>query len=161
MIQRKAAVSLAALALGAGTLTGLAAAPAQASPSDCRETVGPVKNLSINGYNIGDFYEGFDVCGRSTYAELRFNDGWVSQQAVRATIEITRDDGGAQKTNGAPNGVTYWDAGFLPVPTSGVERFTASFTFSWWTGSRTAMCQGFSDWDYHTGTPLGADSECK
>lgn len=160
MIQSKTVLSLAALTLGVGTLAALSTAPAQASASNCRESVGPAQNLSINGYKIGQFYEGFDVCGRSTYAELRFDDLWVSQQAVTGGIAITRDDGGAQATNGAPNGITYWDAGYLPVPTSGVERFTATFNFSWWTGSRTATCQGYSNWDYHTGTPLGAGSQC-
>lgn len=158
MLQRKTAVSLAGLVLGASALTGLATAPAQAA--SCREAVGPSQNLSINGYNIGQFYEGFDFCARATYAEFRFTDLWVSQQATSGGIAITRDDGLAQATNGAPNGVTFWDAGYLPVPTSGVESFTAAFNFSWWTGSRTATCQGFSNWDYHTGTPLGAGSDC-
>ncbi|MFD9793601.1 hypothetical protein ACFWXK_21945 [Streptomyces sp. NPDC059070] len=153
---RKATLALSALALGAG-LTGFASGPAAAD--DCKRAVGPGQHLSINGYNIGDFIQGFNSCTRSAYAELHFNDLWVSQQAHTGWIGIARDGGTGPKA-GPPNGATWWESGYTPVATSGTESYTAAFTFTWWTGSRNATCAGFVDWDYSHGNTLGALSSC-
>ncbi|WHM40669.1 hypothetical protein [Streptomyces sp. BPTC-684] len=159
-IRRKAAVSLSALALGTGGLAGLATAPAHAAPNSCLRSVGPVQHLSLNGHSIGDFIQGFNSCNRTTYAELHFFDLGVSQRATTGWIGIARD-GGTGPKNGPPNGATWWDAGPIPVATSGTESYTAAFTFTWWTGSKNATCAGLVDWDYSRGNTLMYGVDCR
>ncbi|MFJ4183657.1 hypothetical protein [Kitasatospora sp. NPDC089509] len=146
--------ALTAAALTAGSMVGLAVAPA-AQAGTCTETVGPVMEVvTTGGYDLGTFYQGFDFCQKRAYAEFHFKDLWVSQVAdgnsqVWIVSGASNDPG---MHTGRPAGATWWDAGSQSVYSTSSEVYQAGFYLSW----NGNICQGHSDWYYGSGTPLGA-----
>ncbi|GAA1243811.1 hypothetical protein GCM10009665_38310 [Kitasatospora nipponensis] len=140
-----------AAAVSATSLVGLAAAP---SAQACGlQTVGHVMEVvTTAGYDLGTFYQGYDNCQHSAYAEFHFKDLWVSSVATNSRVWIVsaaRTDPGMTTYN--PNGAQWWDAGKEGIYSTGNEDFEAGFYLSW----NGYICQGYSDWYYGTGTQIG------
>lgn len=82
--KRSRALALtAAAALVGCALPLLSAEPASAA--SCLRTVGKVKDLVADGQHIGVFYQGFDQCNKTAYAELHFD-------TAKASGDVTSTD---------------------------------------------------------------------
>ncbi|MFJ1588596.1 hypothetical protein ACIOC1_35405 [Streptomyces sp. NPDC088197] len=153
-------------ALAGGSLPLLTAE--SASAASCLRTVGQIKSLVADGQHIGVFYQGFDQCNKTAYAELHFDTSHASSEVTSTDpytdndIEIEHfPDGSPGISNrNLPRGALYWDAGSVSVEQPDGEYFNASTHFYYWTGSHIAECYAVVGWDYSDGSDQGASVNC-
>jgi hypothetical protein len=143
-----------ALAVAAGSLTVLTV-PAPASASGCLSARGVQMNVETSaGYVLGKFYQGYNACNNSAYAEFHFTDLWVSRVAGGSSIAIEPEDGYGGAVAGDPHGTAWWDAAWAPLAGHSDLGFTASFTLKW----NGYTCEGHSSWDYATNLSYGYET---
>lgn len=168
MWKRSKVLALTATVVLAGCSLPVLAAES-ASAASCLRTVGDVKNLVADGQHIGVFYQGFDQCNKTAYAELHFDTSKASSD-VTSTDPYTdnvlriadREPSGPWLQNrNLPNGALFWDAGSVSVEQPDEEIFDASAHFYFWTGSRIAECFAVTGWKYSNGSPQGSDAWCR
>ncbi|MCP2341250.1 hypothetical protein [Actinomadura rupiterrae] len=160
------AAAAVAAGLATGVLPGLTAASAHADP--CLVIKGGVEAVVADGQHIGIFYQGFDQCNNTTYAEFHFDSSDTSSRVISTypytdgRIQITRVPQYNQNiTNyGLPNGALYWDAGSLSTVHPDGEQFSASAHFYFWTHSKIAECFVEVSWDYAANRQVDRGNWC-
>lgn len=166
--KRSKVLALTATAVLAGCSLPVLAA-GSASATDCLRSVGTVLNLVADNQHIGVFYQGFDQCNKTAYAELHFDSSKASSE-VTSTDPYTDNwiqiadrvpSGPRLKNSVLPSGDLYWDAGSVSVEQPDEEIFDASTNFYYWTGSHIADCYAVTGWKYADGSPQGAHANCQ
>lgn len=132
-----------------------------AHASGCLRTVGAVETVKEwwNGHTIGVFYQGYDQCTYSAYAEMHFSDVAMAGDAnINSYIEIydMGNHGPYNATYGAPGAVAYWNTSKLRISgTSESLMADLHLTFN-----NTVICNAWTGWYYGAGTPQGDGVTC-
>ncbi|MDJ0346805.1 hypothetical protein QMK19_33210 [Streptomyces sp. H10-C2] len=153
------AIQLVALILGLAGGGAVLTAPAHAS--GCLRTVGAIKTVKEwwNGHTIGVFYQGYDQCTYSAYAEMHFSDvGMAGHANYNSHIGISDmgNGGPSNTTYGAPGAVSYWNTSKLGISGTS-ESFMADFQLAF---DNTVICNGYTGWYYGAGNPQGDGVAC-
>ncbi|WP_345432419.1 hypothetical protein [Actinoallomurus vinaceus] len=160
------AAAITATGLAACALSGLTAESARAA--SCLRTVGKIEPVVADGQHIGIFYQGFDQCNKTAYAEFHFDSSDTSSRVTSTDpytdneIKITRVPRYDQNitNHNLPNGALYWDAGSMSVEHADGEQFSASAHFYFWTHSKIAECFVEVSWDYSDGHQVDRANWC-
>jgi hypothetical protein len=166
--RRSTSALRAALLTVAFTGLGLFGTSTTASASGCLRIVGTPKNLTDNwGTNVGVFYQGYNSCSRSAYAEIDWSSTWPPSHVNTGYsnwITIANSDvnkASSYNTNPAGSHIS-WFSGYATINyPAGQQTYDAHFNVAWTDGTRGGRyCEGFIGWNYTNGTQTGNYLDC-